>query len=827
MQGMTTVFRVSAILAGLTGAVAAAQVWEPAGTLPTGGATRQYAAGVNHNGKLYAIGGTPWQNGGDGDGVVHQLSAGVWTTTASLDGMGPIIGGAAAVDGLNRIIVYGGYILGDGGPGEAKIYDPIQGPNTNVAERRAPESAIGLFAWATDAQGRLYGIGGGPGAGGPNSGYCDRYDPVSDAWSVLAPMPTPAADACAAYDGAGHVLVFGGIDAAGNARLANVAQYDVASNAWNDTAIPDMPVALSGPRAVLGADGRIYVIGGETGAIGAGTAQTAVYKLDLAVNSWSAVASLATPRKSFACVLADDDYIYAIGGDNDTGGTNTVERLFTPRCPSISGPNDQMAFAGSIAGFVVTVSGASPFTYQWRKNGVNLSDGPTGWGSTIAGATTASLTISKPTATDAGSYDVVVSNACGTATSAAATLTIRNPPFIGAQWDVIAIHPMWAQYSSYARGISSGRIGGYANTPTILPDGRTFNLDHPVVWDDATLTPSDVTPPGSVGGAIYDVEGAYLVGWFWHTWQCWGGSQYWTCAWQSAGYWTAPTMSFIESVHSSGAEFDSLYATDGERMVGTLTYEYTEGNYDSQAHLWTPPNGVTSLHFAPATDTSATAIDGNFQYGNYYVQYGSSHAVMWTGSAVSHVDIHPAGYSSSSVSGAGDNQAVGTATSGNSHAVLWTNGGAALVDLHPIGAASSSAAAAHGGMQAGIVDGRAALWIGSAESHFDLGAIVPDGFTASGAEDFEIAPDGSVTVVGYGFNTYTNRYEALVWRSSTACEPCDTNCDGSINGFDVEDFVAALSGSGSGCSPCQGDVNGDGSVNGFDIDGFVTCLTGP
>lgn len=60
-----------------------------------------------------------------------------------------------------------------------------------------------------------------------------------------------------------------------------------------------------------------------------------------------------------------------------------------------------------------------------------------------------------------------------------------------------------------------------------------------------------------------------------------------------------------------------------------------------------------------------------------------------------------------------------------------------------------------------------------------------------------------------------------------ACDPCDANCDGSVNGFDVDDFVAALTGSGSGCSPCQGDVNGDGSVNGFDIDGFVNCLTGP
>ncbi|MCG3126572.1 MAG: hypothetical protein CHACPFDD_01419 [Phycisphaerae bacterium] len=58
------------------------------------------------------------------------------------------------------------------------------------------------------------------------------------------------------------------------------------------------------------------------------------------------------------------------------------------------------------------------------------------------------------------------------------------------------------------------------------------------------------------------------------------------------------------------------------------------------------------------------------------------------------------------------------------------------------------------------------------------------------------------------------------------CVPCDTNCDGSINGFDVDTFVALLAGSGTPCQPCAGDVNGDGSVNGFDIDEFVAALTG-
>lgn len=54
---------------------------------------------------------------------------------------------------------------------------------------------------------------------------------------------------------------------------------------------------------------------------------------------------------------------------------------------------------------------------------------------------------------------------------------------------------------------------------------------------------------------------------------------------------------------------------------------------------------------------------------------------------------------------------------------------------------------------------------------------------------------------------------------------CDTNCDGSINGFDIAGFVDALGGA-PGCSPCSGDANGDGSVNGFDIAPFVACLNG-
>ncbi|MBN8598908.1 MAG: immunoglobulin domain-containing protein [Planctomycetes bacterium] len=63
-------------------------------------------------------------------------------------------------------------------------------------------------------------------------------------------------------------------------------------------------------------------------------------------------------------------------------------------------------------------------TYQWRKGGTPLTDGPTPSGSTISGSQTASLTIHNAHPEDAGSYDALISNTCGSATSDPATLSV-------------------------------------------------------------------------------------------------------------------------------------------------------------------------------------------------------------------------------------------------------------------------------------------------------------------------------------------------------------------------------------------------------------------
>jgi hypothetical protein len=75
--------------------------------------------------------------------------------------------------------------------------------------------------------------------------------------------------------------------------------------------------------------------------------------------------------------------------------------------------------AGRTARFSVLASGDAPLTYQWRTNGVNLSDG-----GNVAGAASPALTVSPVGLTDAADYDVVISNGAGSITSSVANLSV-------------------------------------------------------------------------------------------------------------------------------------------------------------------------------------------------------------------------------------------------------------------------------------------------------------------------------------------------------------------------------------------------------------------
>ncbi len=84
------------------------------------------------------------------------------------------------------------------------------------------------------------------------------------------------------------------------------------------------------------------------------------------------------------------------------------------------------ATVGGEVTFTVAATGEGSITYQWRKNGDAIADGPSGSGSTYAGATGPVLTISGVSVADDGDYDVVIANEGGSLPSDATALGVTT-----------------------------------------------------------------------------------------------------------------------------------------------------------------------------------------------------------------------------------------------------------------------------------------------------------------------------------------------------------------------------------------------------------------
>jgi hypothetical protein len=81
--------------------------------------------------------------------------------------------------------------------------------------------------------------------------------------------------------------------------------------------------------------------------------------------------------------------------------------------------------------FRVAAEGPPAPSYRWRRNGTNLNNN-----TRISGVTTPTLTISPAGSFLAGNYDVVLTNACGSSTSQAAQLVLRDPADYNGDGDV-------------------------------------------------------------------------------------------------------------------------------------------------------------------------------------------------------------------------------------------------------------------------------------------------------------------------------------------------------------------------------------------------------
>ncbi|MDR3457281.1 MAG: immunoglobulin domain-containing protein [Verrucomicrobiae bacterium] len=182
-------------------------------------------------------------------------------------------------------------------------------------------------------------------------------------------------------------------------------------------------------------------------------------------------------------VTTNDAASYSVTISNSAGNTNSLAATLTVIVPPsiITPPMPTTVITTSNATFSVMVDGTAPFTYQWRKNGTN-----------IAGANTATLTLTSVTAASAGNYSVVVGNSAGNVTSTDAALTVLAPPGIISQ----PVNQVSALGNSVSLSVVAGGTGPLSyqwfKGGIALPDGGNFSGALSNVLTMATLTTNEV-----------------------------------------------------------------------------------------------------------------------------------------------------------------------------------------------------------------------------------------------------------------------------------------------------------------------------------------------
>lgn len=107
-----------------------------------------------------------------------------------------------------------------------------------------PDQNASGSAQGVNGDPRVYAMGG-TGTGGPLSA-CEKYNPNTDTWSAIAPLPVPLADCSAAFvpnyapaaTNLGYIYVAGG-------GVASIFQYDIKNDAWATLPLPFAPTGAS------------------------------------------------------------------------------------------------------------------------------------------------------------------------------------------------------------------------------------------------------------------------------------------------------------------------------------------------------------------------------------------------------------------------------------------------------------------------------------------------------------------------------------------------------------------------------------------------------
>ena len=199
-----------------------------------------------------------------------------------------------------------------------KIYVVGGLPRTNLVQEYDPQSDTWRFlsplpiavdhTAVVPINGKLYVVGGNTNQGSSNALF--EYDPDADQWVQRASMPT-ARTSLAAVVITGKIYAVGGA----GATQRELEVYDPASDTWAQ--LTPMPTGRN--HLAAGAiGGRIYVAGGRPGNL------TTLEIYDPATDSWSAGSEMITGRSGHAAAVVDE-MLYTFGGE---GNANSPIGIF-------------------------------------------------------------------------------------------------------------------------------------------------------------------------------------------------------------------------------------------------------------------------------------------------------------------------------------------------------------------------------------------------------------------------------------------------------------------------------------------------------------------
>ena len=290
------------------------EIWQSMAPLPV--PREGLGAGVI-NGVLYAVGGdSSWEAGSSLPTLdAYDPGTNSWSARTAMPAVRADL--AVAVAG-SRLYAIGGRVTSDSKT--VDVYDP--GTDSWSAAAPMPTARGGLAA--ATVNGMIYAVGGRVAApdpvlasivGGPFTilprslpgtvaiNTVERYDPATDSWSTVAPMPTARAHLAAGVIN-GILYAVGGQD--GGTEIGALEAYDPATGAW--TARAPMPTPREG-LAVAVLNGKLYAIGG----ILLYREADIVEVYDPATNTWAPGAQLITARLAPAAVTLNGT-IFAVGG---------------------------------------------------------------------------------------------------------------------------------------------------------------------------------------------------------------------------------------------------------------------------------------------------------------------------------------------------------------------------------------------------------------------------------------------------------------------------------------------------------------------------------